>query len=177
MKNVSIFIIALVVALGFTALSANQSVAGVAMPCNVVIEKEEIPDTGRLFDFQITDGLVEGFVLSNGNSDTVGLGIDDIIEIREDVPEGYTLEIECVEGNTNCGSDFFEPCLSIDLLEDGTGVRVECIDDDDGSCVFTNTLAVSPSEVPTLSEWGLIAMAGILGIIAFVVLRRKKATV
>jgi len=30
--------------------------------------------------------------------------------------------------------------------------------------------------VPTLSEWGLIAMAGILGIVGFMVMRRKKVT-
>ncbi|MCK5710363.1 MAG: IPTL-CTERM sorting domain-containing protein [Deltaproteobacteria bacterium] len=29
------------------------------------------------------------------------------------------------------------------------------------------------SAVPTLSEWGLIAMAGILGIVGFVVMRRR----
>lgn len=32
------------------------------------------------------------------------------------------------------------------------------------------------SSVPTLSEWGLIVLAGVLGLIAFVVIRRKKAT-
>ncbi len=30
--------------------------------------------------------------------------------------------------------------------------------------------------IPTLSEWGLIAMAGILGIIGFIVIRRRQAT-
>jgi hypothetical protein len=30
--------------------------------------------------------------------------------------------------------------------------------------------------IPTLSEWGLIAMAGILGIVGFMVMRRRKAT-
>lgn len=34
---------------------------------------------------------------------------------------------------------------------------------------------VEPSNVPTLSEWGLIAMAGILGIVGFMVIRRRKA--
>ena len=29
-------------------------------------------------------------------------------------------------------------------------------------------------EVPTISEWGLIAMAGILGVIGFMVVRRRK---
>ena len=30
--------------------------------------------------------------------------------------------------------------------------------------------------IPTLSEWGLIAMAGALGIVGFMVMRRRKAT-
>lgn len=39
--------------------------------------------------------------------------------------------------------------------------------------VFINA---PPSNVPTLSEWGLIAMAGILGIVGFMVMRRKQVT-
>ena len=35
---------------------------------------------------------------------------------------------------------------------------------------------IPPSNVPTLSEWGLIAMAAILGIVGFMVMRSKKAT-
>jgi len=34
----------------------------------------------------------------------------------------------------------------------------------------------APRSVPTLSEWGLIAMAGILGIVGFMVIRRRKVT-
>lgn len=33
-----------------------------------------------------------------------------------------------------------------------------------------------PRNVPTLSEWGLIAMAGILGIVGFIVIRRRAVT-
>ncbi|MGH7807690.1 MAG: IPTL-CTERM sorting domain-containing protein [Thermodesulfobacteriota bacterium] len=33
-----------------------------------------------------------------------------------------------------------------------------------------------PSAIPTLTEWGLIAMAGLLGIIGFLVKRKKKIT-
>jgi len=33
-----------------------------------------------------------------------------------------------------------------------------------------------PAMIPTLSEWGLIAMAGILGLVGFMVMRRRKAT-
>ncbi len=33
-----------------------------------------------------------------------------------------------------------------------------------------------PTNVPTLSEWGLITMAGILGVVGFMVIRRRKVT-
>jgi len=33
-----------------------------------------------------------------------------------------------------------------------------------------------PEPIPTLNEWGLIAMAGILGIVGFMVIRRRKVT-
>ncbi len=39
-----------------------------------------------------------------------------------------------------------------------------------GSCVIPG-----PNPIPTLSEWGLIAMAGLMGIIGFMVIRRKRA--
>jgi len=37
-------------------------------------------------------------------------------------------------------------------------------------------ITTTPSAVPTLSEWGLIAMASILGIVGFMVIRRRKVT-
>ena len=37
-------------------------------------------------------------------------------------------------------------------------------------------IPVVKSNVPTLSEWGMVAMAGILGIVGFMVIRRRKAT-
>ena len=40
----------------------------------------------------------------------------------------------------------------------------------------SNGMPMPIVEVPTLSEWGLIAMAGILGIVGYMVIRRRKAT-
>jgi hypothetical protein len=37
-------------------------------------------------------------------------------------------------------------------------------------------MELDASDVPTLSQLGLIAMAGILGIVGFIVMRRRKAT-
>jgi len=42
---------------------------------------------------------------------------------------------------------------------------------DDVSCIAKEKMGI-----PTLSEWGLIAMAAILGIVGFMVMRRRKVT-
>ena len=57
-----------------------------------------------------------------------------------------------------------------DGVDDPTGVS----DGDIG--LVTQFVIVPQINVPTLSEWGLIAMAGALGIVGFVVIRRKSAT-
>jgi len=164
-----------VLVLCLTVIGAYKANAGMMAPCNIVIEKVEVPDTGRDFDFNLSGNLNGEFFLQDGESENIGMGIDDVFTVTEDIPEGYTLDIECTPGVTNCGNEVFVPCLNIIPLDDGSGVQVECLDNDSGSCTFTNTLAASPTEVPTISEWGLIAMAGFLGLIAFFVLRRKKA--
>jgi len=43
-------------------------------------------------------------------------------------------------------------------------------------CVNWDFPEPRPDVIPTLSEWGLIAMAGILGIVGFMVMRRRKVT-
>jgi hypothetical protein len=79
----------------------------------------------------------------------------------------------CCQYITPDGQDFCEEfdgvggCLVpkegevVDVFIDST------CDEDLGVCQV-------PSYVPTLSEWGLIAMAGVLGIVGFMVLRRRK---
>jgi len=41
-----------------------------------------------------------------------------------------------------------------------------------GDCVLPS----NTTPIPTLSEWGLLAMAGILGIVGYLVIRRRKVT-
>lgn len=40
----------------------------------------------------------------------------------------------------------------------------------------TGLCQAEPRDIPTLSEWALIATAGILGIAGFIIIRRRKAT-
>ena len=53
------------------------------------------------------------------------------------------------------------------------GVVLECLVTSEFTCTFVST--GDPEAVPTLSEWGLISMAGLVGIVGFIVLRRRSA--
>ena len=64
------------------------------------------------------------------------------------------------------------------LPDGGGGFRCGATEDLNSSVdferiVYTNSLS---RPIPTLSEWGLIAMAAILGIVGFIVIRRRKVT-
>ncbi|TDI90240.1 MAG: IPTL-CTERM sorting domain-containing protein [Candidatus Dadabacteria bacterium] len=50
-------------------------------------------------------------------------------------------------------------------------ITAECLDDDEGSCTFTNVLIAR--NVPTLSQWGLISLIVLLGIVGFIFYRRR----
>ncbi len=59
---------------------------------------------------------------------------------------------------------------------------MDCEDPDcvgSGACSDSDGDGFPDAEVviPTLSEWGLLGMAGLLGIVGFIVIRRRKVTV
>jgi len=79
----------------------------------------------------------------------------------------------CVGGEQaalNCQATFCEE-LGCEFIEDAI-----CVEEDEiltGSCVELQSV----SAIPTLSEWGMITIAvvlGIVGIIGFMVIRRRK---
>ena len=89
--------------------------------------------------------------------------------------------------NTCCQGIGIEPCGQSEFCcNDISPIfsQQECLDDGGilttGSCNELTGLCSGFSNrenVPTLSEWGLIFLAGVLGIVGFVMVRRnKKAT-
>ena len=172
-NTISVFILTVLVVLGFMALGSGQAEA---QDCSVSITKRALPANDTLFDFSVTGDQSFGFVLADPSDNQVGFGmsVGQTVTVTEITNQGWTLEsIECVEGVTNCGMDGFEPCLSATV--DGNSVTFECLDNDTASCVFTNVIATS--SIPTLSEWGLIAMAAVIGAAGILMaIRRRKAT-
>jgi len=70
--------------------------------------------------------------------------------------------------NTAFDLDFWSICF--EPIEDGFSVTSGFEGEIEFMC------GPPPETIPTLSEWGLIAMAGVLGIVGFMVMRRRKVT-
>ncbi len=171
---ISFVILVMIVGLGSLALGTGRAVA---QDCKVSITKSASPANNFTFVFVATgeSGEFTSELKDPDSPETsFGMNVGETETVTEEDANGWALEsIVCTEGVTNCGGPGeFVPCLTATV--DGNSVTFECLDSDTASCVFTNVVA--PSNIPTLSEWGLIAMAGILGIAGFmVVMRRRKA--
>jgi len=66
-----------------------------------------------------------------------------------------SVSANAAQGDTFVQVDFDELNLNGSIAIEGVNVCVEAAD------------------IPTLSEWGLVAMAGVLGIVGFIVARRR----
>jgi len=135
--------------------------------CVIAITKEANPADNTPFEFDISGtGGMFSFTLSTPADKSGGfnffIDVETSVDVTEILPEGWMLdEIECSEVE------------NVVITEIPNGRNFACNPAGTAQCVFINSL---PSNVPTLSEWGLIAMAGILGIVGFMVIRRRKVT-
>jgi hypothetical protein len=73
--------------------------------------------------------------------------------------------------NTAFDLDFSSICF----IPNGGGFAVSSAFEGD-SFICELAVVTPASPIPTMSEWGMIAMAGILGVIGFMVIRRRKIT-
>jgi len=87
---------------------------------------------------------------------------------------GFSTVVEpfCCLSEGGCVDNRFLPPDVLIACEVGTVEENAICNENTGSCV---SLDVIHEAIPTVSEWGLIALAGILGIVGFTVLRGRKA--
>jgi hypothetical protein len=81
----------------------------------------------------------------------------------EEPPQGWVLDrVECENLSGN---------IIVENVEEG--IILECVnpDQESGLCTFFNRR--SAENIPTLSQWGLIAAAVGLGLIGFIAYRRR----
>ncbi len=130
--------------------------------CEVGILKEATPSDGTVFTFVVTGANIPGFDAASGEG--AGLVVQGGVtaEIVEEPQEGWVLaDVVCETENTI-------------VTEIENGVQIFCSPNGGGAaCTFINQ---EVGNIPTLSEWGMIAAAAGLGLIGvFFAVRRKRA--
>ena len=153
---------------------SEQVWAGVPQPpdgtCAMRICKDAEDDAGEIpFSFEAEQGgAISDFTLFSESECIVLLfGPTDSMTITERPTRGFVLDSVVCEG-------FSSPVV---ITEIDNGIIAECNSaNDEGTCTFVNVRGLTSTAIPTLSEWGLISMAGIMGIIGFfVAMRRRRA--
>jgi hypothetical protein len=134
-----------------------------AQLCDVnIIKVTRGEDIG--FEFTATFGNdVDEFTLFDGSNQFVAFGPENDLVVTETVPPGwYIADIDCFNNG-------------IAIVESGNGIVATCPGDffRSAECVFVN---VNPADIPTLSEWGMIAAAAGLGLVGvwFAIRKRKE---
>lgn len=155
---------------GILSLGQINARAQIDAPCVITISKAATPAQDTQFPFSITGDFEDAFSLTDPSNPVFffGMDIDQTVTVTESALPGWTLDgIECTEGITSCGDT---SCLTATV--DGNSVTFQCLDNDTASCTFTNSF--TGANIPTLSEWGLISMAVILGIAGIILMRRRR---
>jgi hypothetical protein len=147
------------------AVSPRQAVAGTGpQGCSIGITKEAIPPVDLSFDF-LAESSVDPdheFSLPAGTSTNEFLTPGESVVVSEIPLEGWELiNVECEDGG---------PGLNV-FVDGENRVIADCLSVGFAECTFTNKAV---SNIPTLSEWGMIAAAaGLVMVGVFFALRRR----
>ncbi len=149
------------------AVSPRQASAGtVEQGCSVEIVKEAFPPEGS-FDFlaESTKDPDDPFSLSAGTGTNEFLTPGETVTVTELDRAGWELvEVKCE--NVSSGFTVF--------VNDDNQVIADCSTNGFAVCTFVNK---GPANVPTLSQWGMIAAgAGLAMVGVFFALRRRRIT-
>jgi hypothetical protein len=152
--------------LAFTCLNDNAS----AQTCEIVICKTADGAGDLLFPFTVDEGgMISEFNLIDGGlcelEEFTGSADLDIVESL--VPGWVLGDVQCDESG-----------LTITDIDNGINVVCDGPNTGVGTCNFINIRGVTPTNIPTLSEWGMIAAAAGLGLVGvFFAVKRRRAAV
>jgi len=146
--------------------SANCTFINSRNICRITVQKTANPPDDTPFGFTAPGSDNPNFTLMDPSDSSIDIEIEtgQMTTVTEEIPLGWQLDgIECTD------------VPGVEVTDTPNGVNIDCVSAGAISCNFTNS--IPPRPIPTLSEWGLIAMAGVLGIIGLLALRRRKAAV
>ncbi len=169
-KALSVSAVVLIV-MGLLLLPSFHNIASAQPSCVVTVCKSapqlsvpESKDEFVFFPFTVISGQVtEPFeLIANSRCLALGLNTGQGLEVIEEPLDGWKLsDIDC-ESVAGIGVTIFED-----------GASLQCNSEGQTTCTFTNFRSIN---IPTLSEWGMIAAAAGLALIGvFFAVRRRKA--
>lgn len=146
-----------------TVLAGFGNVAFGQGTCGVTIIKE-VSGGNSLFEYEVTVDGNPSFLVQLPGGESTGGPFDSTVTVTELPISGWTLtDISC----ETTGATGFE------ITENG--FTAGCDGGGDVTCTFFNVQ--TSLSIPTLSEWGMIALAVVLGAIGlYITARRRKAT-
>lgn len=163
MHKVSVFwfgslITCITVLVGFSNVAFGQGA------CGVTIIKEASGGGNTLFEYEVTVDGDPSFLVKLPGGEITGGPFNSTVTVSELPISGWTLtDISC----ENAGATGFE------ITENG--FTASCDGGGEVTCTFVNERL--ESSIPTLSEWGMIAMAGALAAIGlYISARRRRVT-
>jgi len=128
---------------------------GTGHTVTATVEIDGIPEAGGLITFEVISGPNAGEI---SDPDSGECTPNDDCTTDADGQVSWTYKGGKVPGTDTIVASFFDEEFQVSIESNLVEKIWESI------------------PIPTLSEWGLIAMAGVLGIVGFMVMRRRKVT-
>jgi hypothetical protein len=154
--KLSIFLFAVACVAGLAGSASAQQ-------CGITIAKEAAGSSGKVFLFDVSVDGSPAFVFGVQSGSAGGGPFSSTVSVTEQATPGWELvDIECESD----GAMIFE------ITE--AGFTATCIGVGNGTCTFFNVQEVA--NIPTLSEWGMIAAAaGLMLVGVWFAVRKRRA--
>jgi len=167
-KPLFVFALFVLIATGALLIPSLSISASAQFPCTLFICKEAPGAGDQSFLIDIIDftGTTTEELFDGGRCREVFYDFQNEAEIIEQNTPGWILtDVDC------------DPISGFSITSIPGGIATECIAPGETTCTFVNSRG--PTNIPTLSEWGMMAAAGglILVGVFFMLYRRRAANV
>ncbi len=157
---ISILFVAVIASSGALLFSADVKAQG----CAILLDVETIPESETEFPFTVTGAVTEEFTLQPLGIGKAFLLINETVTVTQGAVDGWVLrDIDCEFGE--------EDDVTTTIVN--SGVTIACDGNANATCTFINSRTET---IPTLSEWGAIALVLGFGVVGYFVIRRRQVT-